>query len=64
LTSVRSKPEGPKEPVNFNWLLNSNLKEKNMSDPTIQVLPKGPYLVAGKFTLLDASGNKIDAGGR
>jgi CDGSH-type Zn-finger protein len=33
-----------------------------MSDPTIQVLPKGPYLVAGKITLLDASGNRIDAG--
>jgi CDGSH-type Zn-finger protein len=30
-----------------------------MSDPTIQVLPKGPYLVAGKVTLLDAS---IEAG--
>jgi len=33
-----------------------------MSDPTIQVLPKGPYLVTGKITLLDASGNKIEAG--
>ncbi|MHB8215062.1 MAG: CDGSH iron-sulfur domain-containing protein [Candidatus Sulfotelmatobacter sp.] len=33
-----------------------------MSDPTIQVLPKGPYLVAGKFALLDASGKKIEAG--
>jgi hypothetical protein len=33
-----------------------------MSDPTIQVLPKGPYLVAGKFDLLDASGKKIAAG--
>ena len=33
-----------------------------MSDPTIQVLPKGPYLVAGKFTLTDARGNKIEAG--
>ena len=32
-----------------------------MSDPTIQVLPKGPYLVAGKITLLDASGNRIEA---
>ncbi len=32
-----------------------------MSDPTIQVLPKGPYLVAGKVNLLDASGNKIEA---
>lgn len=30
-----------------------------MPDPTIQVLPKGPYLAAGKFTLLDASGNQI-----
>jgi CDGSH-type Zn-finger protein len=34
-----------------------------MSDPTIQVLPKGPYLVAGKITLLDASGNRIEAAG-
>jgi CDGSH-type Zn-finger protein len=33
-----------------------------MSDPSIQILPKGPYLVAGKFTLLDASGNRIEAG--
>ena len=33
-----------------------------MSDPTIQVLPKGPYIVAGKITLLDASGNKIEVG--
>jgi len=33
-----------------------------MSDPTIQVLPKGPYLVVGKVTLLDASGNNIQAG--
>ncbi len=33
-----------------------------MSDPTIQVLPKGPYLVAGKVTLLDASGNRIESG--
>ncbi|MGA8764589.1 MAG: CDGSH iron-sulfur domain-containing protein [Candidatus Sulfotelmatobacter sp.] len=33
-----------------------------MSDPSIQVLPKGPYLIAGKFALLDASGNKIEAG--
>ncbi len=31
-----------------------------MSDPTIQVLPKGPYLVAGRFTVQDASGNKIE----
>lgn len=31
-----------------------------MSDPTIQVLPNGPYLVAGRFTLQDASGNKIE----
>jgi 3-phenylpropionate/trans-cinnamate dioxygenase ferredoxin subunit len=37
-------------------------RRKNMSDPTIQVLPKGPYLVAGKFALLDASGKKIEAG--
>lgn len=35
-----------------------------MPDPTIQVLPKGPYLVVGKFTLLDGSGNKIEAGGK
>jgi 3-phenylpropionate/trans-cinnamate dioxygenase ferredoxin subunit len=33
-----------------------------MSDPTIQVLPKGPYLIAGKFNLLDPSGHKIEAG--
>lgn len=33
-----------------------------MSNPTIQILPKGPYLVAGKFALLDASGNTIEAG--
>jgi 3-phenylpropionate/trans-cinnamate dioxygenase ferredoxin subunit len=33
-----------------------------MPDPTIQVLPKGPYVVAGKVTLLDAAGNKIEAG--
>jgi 3-phenylpropionate/trans-cinnamate dioxygenase ferredoxin subunit len=25
-------------------------------------LPKGPYLVEGRFNLLDASGNKIEAG--
>jgi hypothetical protein len=30
-----------------------------MSDPTIQVLPKGLYLVAGKITLLDASGTRL-----
>jgi 3-phenylpropionate/trans-cinnamate dioxygenase ferredoxin subunit len=40
----------------------NNSQEKRMSDPTIQVLPKGPYIVAGKVTLLDASGNKIEAG--
>jgi CDGSH-type Zn-finger protein len=39
-----------------------NFKGENMSDPTIQVLPKGPYLVAGKVTLLDASGKQIEAG--
>ncbi len=33
-----------------------------MSDPTIKVLPKGPYLVEGKINLLDASGKKIEAG--
>jgi CDGSH-type Zn-finger protein len=37
-------------------------KEKSMSDPSIQILPKGPYLIAGKFALLDASGNKMEAG--
>jgi 3-phenylpropionate/trans-cinnamate dioxygenase ferredoxin subunit len=41
---------------------NESQRRKNMSDPTIQVLPKGPYLVAGKFALLDASGKKIEAG--
>ena len=35
-----------------------------MSDPTIQVLPKGPYLVAGKFILLDASGKKVETEGK
>ena len=35
-----------------------------MSDPTIQVLPKGPYLIAGRFNLLDSSGNKIEAGAK
>jgi CDGSH-type Zn-finger protein len=33
-----------------------------MSDPTVQVLPKGPYLVTGTINLVDASGNKIEAG--
>jgi CDGSH-type Zn-finger protein len=33
-----------------------------MSDPTIQVLPKGPYLVTGKFSLQDATGKQIEAG--
>jgi CDGSH-type Zn-finger protein len=33
-----------------------------MSDPNIRVLPKGPYLVEGKINLLDANGNKIEAG--
>jgi len=33
-----------------------------MSDPTIQALPKGPYLVTGKFNLLDASGKKLETG--
>jgi CDGSH-type Zn-finger protein len=37
-------------------------KEKIMSDPTIKVLPKGPYLVEGKITLLDGTGKKVDAG--
>jgi CDGSH-type Zn-finger protein len=35
---------------------------ENMPDPTIQVLPKGPYLITGKFALTEASGNKIEAG--
>jgi 3-phenylpropionate/trans-cinnamate dioxygenase ferredoxin subunit len=39
-----------------------NQKEKNMSDPTIQILPKGPYLVTGKVNLVDASGKPIEAG--
>ncbi|HUO24971.1 MAG TPA: CDGSH iron-sulfur domain-containing protein [Candidatus Aquilonibacter sp.] len=33
-----------------------------MSEPTIQVLPKGPYLITGKFTVLDASGKAISTG--
>ncbi len=33
-----------------------------MSDLSVKVLPKGPYLVEGRINLLDASGNKIDAG--
>ena len=33
-----------------------------MSDPTIQVLAKGPYLISGKFSLLDATGRQIEAG--
>ncbi len=33
-----------------------------MSDPTIQILPKGPYLVTGTVNLLDAGGNKVAAG--
>ena len=32
-----------------------------MSDPTIQVLPKGPHLISGKVSLVDASGNRIEA---
>jgi len=47
---------------NLNLSLTQAQRRKNMSDPTIQVLPKGPYLVGGKFALLDASGNKIEAG--
>lgn len=31
-----------------------------MSDPTIQVLPKGPYLVSGKVTVLDANGKQVE----
>ena len=30
-----------------------------MSDPTIQVQRKGPYLVTGNFTLVDPQGKKI-----
>ena len=30
-----------------------------MSDPTVKVLPQGPYLVEGKINLLDVNGNKI-----
>jgi CDGSH-type Zn-finger protein len=33
-----------------------------MPDPTVQVLPKGPYLVTGTINLIDANGNKIEAG--
>lgn len=33
-----------------------------MSDPTVRVLPKGPYLVEGKINLLDGNGKKIEAG--
>jgi CDGSH-type Zn-finger protein len=33
-----------------------------MSDPNVQVLPTGPYLVTGRINLVDASGNKIEAG--
>jgi len=31
-----------------------------MFDPTIQVLPRGPYLISGKVSLLDASGSQIE----
>ena len=33
-----------------------------MSDPTVKVLLKGPYLVEGKITLLDASGKRLRLG--
>ena len=32
-----------------------------MSEPTIQILPKGPYLVTGKVNITDATGNKVEA---
>jgi 3-phenylpropionate/trans-cinnamate dioxygenase ferredoxin subunit len=31
-----------------------------MADATIQVKPKGPYMVTGSFTVTDAQGNKIE----
>ena len=31
-----------------------------MADTTIQVLRKGPYIVAGSVTLLDSDGKKIE----
>jgi CDGSH-type Zn-finger protein len=33
-----------------------------MADPSIKVLPKGPYLIEGKFNLFDFTGNRIEAG--
>jgi CDGSH-type Zn-finger protein len=36
--------------------------KETVSDPTVKVLPKGPYLVEGKINLLDANGNRIVAG--
>lgn len=33
-----------------------------MSDPNIQVLPKGPYLVTGNFTITDANGSRLQSG--
>jgi CDGSH-type Zn-finger protein len=37
-------------------------RREDMSDPTIQVLKRGPYLVSGNFSLTDADGNRIEAG--
>jgi 3-phenylpropionate/trans-cinnamate dioxygenase ferredoxin subunit len=31
-----------------------------MADATIQVKPKGPYIVTGSFTVTDIQGNKIE----
>jgi 3-phenylpropionate/trans-cinnamate dioxygenase ferredoxin subunit len=39
----------------------SKTKENQMAETTIQVLRKGPCLVSGPVTLLDADGKKIDA---
>ena len=33
-----------------------------MPDTTIQIKPKGPYLVTGPCVLLDENGNKIETG--
>jgi CDGSH-type Zn-finger protein len=57
-----SDRRGPSFRFNLNSFQRIAKEKKHMSDPTIQVLPKGPYLVAGKFALLDASGKKIEAG--
>jgi CDGSH-type Zn-finger protein len=46
------------------WNFNFDISKRRMtmSDPSIKVLPKGPYLVEGKINLLDASGKRIEAG--